>query len=640
MDDISDTPDLKKHDQIISYLPYIALFLIAFTFALTTYLLVSSFKALPCPIFGGDICYQQSVVEHILAGGNPLKSSSIQNAMPGYLPLYAFLVAVFSIIFGLKAFQGMLFFSVILAFFIPILWAFLFRNFIENDWLAVIGAVFVILAFDNILLMPVLKYTDFTILIMLPLFLISLYRAYSDFNWKNIALLAFFYSILTISHLVVFIGATLILGVFSAYRLYSLRNTDVLKNIQAIIHKNWVLFVVFCTIAVPILLLYWYEPIFVYHLKFAYDRTHIDTPDVTTFGTQVWFLGTAIQETLISFTDVSTGIRSLFFIFTILLFIKSIRASNKIESQQLQFLTALFFASILATFSYFVTEPLFHINFIPSYLLRITLLPSLTLLGLCLIDKMVITGLTSTQNDLPNASSPFTAYDIASAGAILFLILIIYSKANAVHNSDEVFNYAHGILGVRSSLSDYIKANTSVNDVFLSSKEMSFMITSLTGRKLVTNRWVHQNDPYTDMPRRDLDAAIMLYGNNMSKRIELLKKYEVKYLYWDAKWGYYEYQNASATKINIIDPLATFDTQDARNELDSNRINYTAMVYWVDPAVRADNIRKFPLLMISSENYRSLEEPWEPQLNPYLELVWSYKENGQIIAALYEVNYT
>ena len=597
---------------------HLAVLLSSLVLAFGTYNMVSGFKALPSPIFGGDMYYQLGCIEHILAGGNPLDSSSIIGGIPGYLPLYALLVSAFSLLFGLDAFHGQIYFSIIAAFLMPIIWFVLIKKLVRDEWIAAIGCILSILVIYNPLGFPIIKYTDFTRLIMFPIFLYFLYETYRTFNIKNVAFLAFFYSILTISHMVVFVSATIILGFFFLYALLSAYKgkTDFVELVK----RNWKAAAIFIIIALPLLMLYWYRPLFVYSLKMSYDRTHMDVPDFANLGVQIWFVFNTFSTTFLNFSSIG----SLFFIFSIVLFAKNIKSA--FEDETLCFLTILLVAATFAAFSYFVTEPLLHMNFICTYIVELIFKSSIFLLGVYFLDRLDIS------KRIGNAA--WVVYSLA----IIVLLLLIFSGADATQKADPFFKNAETPLPPYiNSLAAYIKQNTSVNDVFLSTKELSFMINALTGRKLVTNRWAQQNDPYVNMPQRDIDATIMLYGNNSAERRELLKSYNVSYLYWDVNWIFTEYQRTPRGEIYPFDPLITLDTPSARAEFYSNGIKFANMTTWLDPAIKFWYIRQYQILIVSPENYRSFDRPWNEGLDPYLEEVWSYSEGGQKIAVLYKV---
>jgi hypothetical protein len=222
--------------------------------------------------------------------------------------------------------------------------------------------------------------------------------------------------------------------------------------------------------------------------------------------------------------------------------------------------------------------------------------------------------------------------------AVVVLTALIIVRSGSEQKSNRFFRNSEVPLPTGlAALADHIKRTTSVNDVFLSTKELGFMLNGLTGRKLVTNRWLHQNDPYLDLPARDLAAAVILYGNDLSARLALLRQYSVNYLYWDFNWAATEYQvgqNGQAIKMNPLHPL---DRPEARALLDRYGVKYAPATTWLDPAVNLPVYRQYRVLLVSRENYRRADMPWEPGLDPHLEEVWAHQENGRTIAALYRI---
>jgi len=189
------------------------------------------------------------------------------------------------------------------------------------------------------------------------------------------------------------------------------------------------------------------------------------------------------------------------------------------------------------------------------------------------------------------------------------------------------------------SLQSYLLKNTDGNDVILSTKEISFAINAISGRKVVVSRWAHQNDPFMDLSQRDVDAAIILYGNDTKKKLELIKKYHIKYLYWDYYWINSEFQfDKSGRIVGMFDPLIAFNEPKYKHQLDRYGIKYFRIKYWIDPAGRSKDIRRFDILVVSPQNYHNFTNPWKPDLNKYLTEVWNYTYNGQKIAVLYRID--
>jgi len=89
------------------------------------------------------------------------------------------------------------------------------------------------------------------------------------------------------------------------------------------------------------------------------------------------------------------------------------------------------------------------------------------------------------------------------------------------------------LMNAQFEFANFVLKSTAQNDVLITPHgETAFAINALTGRKVVFMRRTHAS-PFVDVDKRIADAAVMLYGNNSNLRKELLKKYNVKYLYTD-----------------------------------------------------------------------------------------------------------
>jgi hypothetical protein len=192
------------------------------------------------------------------------------------------------------------------------------------------------------------------------------------------------------------------------------------------------------------------------------------------------------------------------------------------------------------------------------------------------------------------------------------------------------------------SLQSYLLSNTSANDVFMSNNELSFMINSISGRDLVVSRR-SQNDPFVDFDKKQQDASIILYGNNLEKRIELIKKYEIDYFYCEYGWPHYEFKfkevDGQTVPYDYYDPYMMIYSKSYEDALKTNGIYYRRIFGYIDPAIRSNDIRDFELLLITMDNYDPNGKCyWQSDIDPYLEKVWEYNEDDQPVAALYKVN--
>ncbi|MBS1266148.1 MAG: hypothetical protein MAG795_00113 [Candidatus Woesearchaeota archaeon] len=152
---------------------------------------------------------------------------------------------------------------------------------------------------------------------------------------------------------------------------------------------------------------------------------------------------------------------------------------------------------------------------------------------------------------------------------ILLIGLIFQSYTN--FNKDRWVNYgrqADPQMQVMFQVEDWILTNTEKDSVFLGNDESSFALNALTGRSLVIARRTHANY-YVDVDKRYADAMVMLYGNNKTRTIELLRKYDVDYLYVDS---------------NLIErPMLT--RKKFENYLLKNGVNISIQNVRFDPAV-------------------------------------------------------
>jgi len=278
---------------------------------------------------------------------------------------------------------------------------------------------------------------------------------------------------------------------------------------------------------------------------------------------------------------------------------------------------------VVGSYHYFLTEPILNTYFVPAYMVIFLLSIPITLLILFAIEVMGINY------------KRYNKYIIAT-----ILILLILSQVYILKSQQEDKWVQAGKTELSPQLIDlqkWIINNTDVNDVFLSTKEIGFALNALTGRKLVVSRRA-QNSPFIDFNSREADVAIILYGNNDIKRKELIKKYNIKYIYWDYYWIQSEYYFDKGGNITgWFDPLLVQDSIDYRDYFDKYNVSFFYQHTWLDPSLKSEDFKKLDLLFISPENYYNATHPWKPDLDLYLEEVWIYKQNGEKIAILYKI---
>jgi len=597
-----------------------------FCFILVYYLiqqqwLISQFKSLPSPIYGGDYYFQLGSIIHIMQGGSPLEAPNIPGSEPGYFILYSLLVALFGLCFNLTAMQAMFIFSQVLLAISLVVFYFLAFRFFKNKLFALLA----VLLYLPLTRFPVLKYTDFTYVLVMPLFFFSLYYFLKKRNLRSSLTLGVVAGLANISHGSAFFvtNATFILlFLYYSFFRYISFNIEKLQLIIRIQHpwKDFIyglklIFPVFL-ISFLISLLWWYKPIFVYHGKTLNDMQNWGFPDFSRIDYQLKYLFSTLQRYFLNFSSIRTILTSLLSLLGLYFIFKN---NNTLENNYIKFLVLL---SIIVSFHYFVTEPLLSTHFSPPRTQEFTFPFTVALLSCFGLQRVI---------DFKNRKHVF--------GIFLFILLILTS--NTLDFMDKIENDKWIAVGKQPlsqellAMQKWVLDNTDVNDVFLSTNELSFVLNALTGRKVVITRR-SQNSPFIDIEQREIDAAVMLYGNDTEKTRELLRKYNVKYLYWSYYWIQSEYTIENNKIMNYFDPILVKESHEFRDYFDKYGVRYIKMNTWIDPAMRGDEYRKYNLLFVLPK-YRNYTRPWSESLDRYLNLVWEYKIENQTLVKIYKV---
>ncbi len=586
-------------------------------------MLVNPMKQLPSPLYGGDYYYQLGCINHVLQGGNPFKNCNLLSENPGYFPFYTILVAAYAKLLGVDALRGMLSFST-LALVMAVLANYaLFRTLFKKPLLAAIG---VLIAVDTAT--PVLKYTPFGKHVITPLFLLALYNFYSGKSVKSAFLLGLALGVALLTHSVYLPGGFFITGVSFLYLL----NSESLKKPKLSawkknLEKLWQPFLVVVIVSLLVGILYWSGPL---KKGFKTSPHYLEwngPGDMSRIDLQFKMLKDVLKSVFFNFKTLAGVVKSLlawlglFYAFTL-------RKYSREDKFSLLTTASLF----LITFSYFVTVPLLGIHFVPNYVFDVFR---------AVVALFLLFSLSTTAKLL--SKTEVSGVRIASYALLALLVLLAYSHGELFNSYKESDTYKISLKPLNPALleaKEFLEENSGVNDVVLTTKEVGFAINALTGRKLVVARRA-QNDAFEDMDSRELDAAVMLYGNNASLISDLLKKYRVKYLYWDTFWVSSEYRfDSKGRLIGWFDPLMAFDAPQNRDYLERNNVSYLARNTYVDPSLRSKYHPRFDLLLVSPANYRSLEKPWRPALDNFLEEAWSKESGGRKVVVIYKVNPT
>ncbi len=523
---------------------------------------------IPSPIYGGDYWHQLSYLYHVADGGGLFESSVIEGEVPGYMPIYPLLGALpFSLLE--KAFDPVHAFyatAILIGLLTYGVLYWVLRHFSgEGDMLAFAF----LLLFSPI---PPMKYTEVAALLVGPLTLYAVFSFLERPNTKRALFLGFSFGLMALSHVVGFLSYSLFFALLLLKRLWEKRGLP------------WKELVLAAAVAVPIALLYWWKPLAVYHLSFAYDRIHMDLENLGDPYVAVWMVGRIISS-----------------------FIGPLGLLLLLSLPALRERPFPFLAALAVMVSYFITEPLFHANLPPTYVEHLLLMPLLFIYTAQSVEK--------------SRYRKEVALALALVGVALFYL---YTPPFA---SVPVPAYL-------LESASWLRAHSSVYDVVLSTKELSFALNALTGRKMVAFRWAHLNNPYIKVWGRDRDAALMLYSNNTSLVEKLLKDYNVSYLYWDKLWVVMDYRADETGGIYPIDPFILFPSAEDELLLRESGIPYQEVHYWLDPSQRSPFVKRFPALFILP-SYRSAYRPWSPALDRYLEEAYTYGSPPE--AAVYRV---
>ena len=578
--------------------------------AALNYLYLSPLESLPSPIYGGDYYYQLGQTNHFKFGGSPFDSATVLGSLPGYFVLYTLGAGLIAKL-GFDAIAAHFIFSYL----VLLLGGFVFYSLVKKLFNSKILGVVGVLVFFMADKFPILKYTPFAEMLIMPLIILLLYNFLKDSSRKNVLLLGVGYGLAGLTHSISFIGSTLL--IFSAFLWYGLRSKRTWKS-------KLKPYAIVAIIGGLIAMAYWAGPIFIHQGQTSPNYNEWNNVNWLDSGIQFEFVKNVITGGLFSFVTISLAFVS---IFTLLGLIGLFLHKKSKEFGTESYLKFLLGSGLIITLHYIVTANLFGIHFIPDRLNTMLMLPIWSLL--------FVYGVRFGFR----FSKSFKLTSKQCVSLIVLALLVFQVSAYSVKSDGQWYQGDINELPVYIvDASDYFIANSEVNDVILTTKELGFSINALSGRKLISVRRA-QNDPFIDMDPRELDHAIILYGNNDVVRNSLLEKYSIDYLYWDSFWIQSEYTiDKDGQVVGSFDPLFVFDSEENRKILDKNGVKYIPQNTWVDPALRGEEYRTFDLLLISPQNYRSFTTPWVAGLDRYLTEVWRYDEANEVLGKIYKVN--
>lgn len=606
--------ELKRIMQKVELTDYLFV-LTAIIYLIVLYSALGTLLSLPSPIYGGDYYHSRGAIENYVEGGGAFKHPAMLNETAIYFPLYTSLVGSFAKLFSLDAFEAMKYFN-LFYFIVALIVTYLFFSLVLKNKSIGLGLTLMYIA-----PIPIWKYLQFTIYLMIPLFLLSLYLFFEKRNVYSSIFCGVSFGLVGLSHSVAFVMACIFFGIFSAYFLigecverknskYTLNKETFKKEI-----KQKIIFIsIISLIALLISLTYWYEPVFKFHGKTLNPLTEYGIPTPEIFKNKIHLFLDPIKGMFFNFSDLLASFSSLLALsgFICLLLIKK-------YSQESKFIILMIFSGFVASNHF-----LFGVNFVPSYMAVF----SFKIIAPLLIGFSIYVLLNKFKNQ--------SIYII-----LLFLILsamISFSNYKTGYLDDKwAQNGKRPIENHFLEAEKWVKDNVNVNDVFISTNELSFALNGLTGRKFQNIR-IGVAGGWTDIFSKMKESAIILYGDDDSEREELIKKNNIKYLYWNYYWLQSEFQfDAEGKLVNVFDPLFVWDTEKNREDLKKVNITFDPQHTWIDAAARGEAYKKYDILYIYP-SYFNYTHPWNKKLDKYLKEVWRYEEGENNLAKIYEIN--
>ncbi len=562
-----------------------------------------SLKSLPSPIHGGDLYYHTGMAYHFFRGGSIFDNSQLVNAIP-WAPFFQ--QYVISLLGHLTAgnmikanlYSGILFqcLSIITVYLLGLE---LFGN----------RKVEALIFTAPFLFLMNLKYTEIMVSFVAPLVLLLLLRTIKNPEPKNFVLLGVGFGLSLITHTLGGISMALVIFVVSVFfLLFEKKEGKYSFNI-----KNLQLIAVTFVIGGLIGLLFWFQPVFKEHLHISNNISEYDQESyevMLTWGYtagRFWFLPKL--NDMVDFAKLLIACTG---------FILIIR--DKDRSREEKFLLVLLVTTLITTFHYLVTIPLINRDFFSRLIYN-------AYIGIPIISAAFVVGINRLVKDRRNVKLL----------ALALLLVFSYSTFNNYIQTNQWIQVGKAELSpVFTDVADWMKENTELSDVFITTNEIGFALNGLTGSKFVASRRAHSG-MFVDVDRRWTDAAIILYGNDGEKRRELLEAYNVKYLYWRYDWIQMDYTfDESGQLVNIFDPYLIRDIENYSKELDENGVEYIEINTWLDPANRRDSVKTFDALL-ALPAVPDYMQPWDPSLEQCLEPVKEFYLNGQLHSIMYEI---
>lgn len=572
------------------------------------------FKHLPSPPFGGDMYRDRGFVENILDGNPPWSDSYYLGELAYYPWLYPLLAAGIVKLTGLGVDKAMLWLSAILSPIFIITMFFLGRTILKNGILALLLAM---LALASRVGLGSNHWA--AIYITLPLFFLFFAKAWISTKWKHIILAGVFLGLTGLTHgakFLVGLGVLVLSLVFELiYQFMNKKrfnnpnsskpnlknekpyNIDNTINNKRSEFKRILNLGVAVLIAIAISSLFFLPSFIRYHYKVYNPVTKYGNMGIQHLGVSWWFK-TAISPffSRLNYLAVITGVLSIIGLLFFLI-------NYKLREYRL--VLYWLFADYILFGHHLITRPLFNTWFVPGELVYYVIISEL----------LVIAGVTNIYKTLKLQERLKQVLVITFTIILIVLPMFITNLNN--YTSSRWFKYGKQFDTSTRLLYDigkWFKTNVKNDEVTLSFDESGFMLTALSGKKVLITRRTHASY-FVDIDKRIADAAVIMYGNNSKKTEELVSKYNIKYFYLDP--------------YLLTQPLVT--TLKFEAYLSHYNISFEKKVWRLDPAAPLEQAFLTELLIIPPQNFS------KTFLNS-LKKVKEWTINNQQYAIVYNIN--
>ena len=579
--------------------------ILALTVAFVNYNFLSQFKQLPSPLYGGDYYNHLGSIYHIYYGGSVFENGQ----MPGesqWVPwFYHLSVVILSKITGMDPTFGIIYSSLPLIFISATIVYLAITRFTENR-LLILPVILIFLT--NY---PIYKYTLFAFFVTSPLMILAWFLFLEKQTQNRFIFLAIAIAFAHLSSTQLFFASIILFGVVMldlAYKNYKKSNTISFIRSQDFIKEIMPLVKVF-GLGFILSLVYWYAPLFVYKGATPNDLQIYGWPDYTKFDLQIATitneLGNFASQPIVVLSKLQTFINAPsnlellkdlilngvlkpdLIIISLQLIGAAVIVLNRNTNIFYRFSFLILVAALIGLTHHLILFNILHTHLAPGHLFQMMQFP---LAPLEILFAILFVKQKLKLDSLIKIGSSEKGIAITELLFVLLAIAFFYTHfVDLERNKGDANGPGNWISAGRSELSpmhkeikSWILLNTGLNDVFLTTNEGGFMLNALSGRKVVTYRRTHA-PVHTDMNQRALDAAVMLYGKNDAIRKELLKKYNVKYLFWSVRWFEEEFIVENSQIVGFFDPLMVKDKPDYRDYLDNNGVRYVEMHTSLDP---------------------------------------------------------